>query len=349
MFATFSPQSGPATRFPSLDSKQHAAVNSKTLLALYLIIPLCGLLVMADMLLLENRLFYQYLPTSPEAWMVWAIVFETPHIVASFFSFGDREYIRYYGKRLLSGLSIIVASVLFVLVIAPAVLPASLSDILRGLLSSVFVIYTMYHVLSQQFGVAMALMRLRPDHRYELLRWGATLSGTIMYTLAMVDKEMVIMGVSFGVILQWSCAGMIALTCLAGWNISKLTSERKGKLFLYTNLAMLVCVYAFLYLDYSIFVLMIPRFVHDLTAFYVYGVHDHNRNREKNHNILYRPFYAISPLVICPVLALVLGNLLESGNAAIPAFLMVVTFLHYHVEGFIWKGNSLHRQFVSFR
>jgi len=347
MHATSS-QAVPTAKSLWLDSKQRATVNSKALLALYLIIPACALLVLVDMLFLGNDL-RQLLPTSPTGWLIWAVIFELPHIVASFFSFIDREYIRHYGKKLILAVSIITAAVMFVRVGAPAVLPASLAGILSHLLAAVFVIYTMYHVLSQQFGIAMALMKLKPDHRYEWLRWGATMSGVLMYTLAMVDKELMFLGVSFGAIFQWLGAGIIAFTCVLGWNVSKLTNEPKGKLFLFANLAMLVSVYLFLYLDYSIFVLMIPRFVHDLTAFYVYGVHDHNRNCEKKHNLIYRPFYGISPILICPVLALLLGNFLESHDYAMPAFAVILTFLHYHVEGYIWKGNSLHRRFVSFR
>ncbi|MCW8194528.1 hypothetical protein F6455_06990 [Proteobacteria bacterium 005FR1] len=347
MHAT-SPQAVSASRFLWLNSKQHAVVSGKALLALYLVIPACGLLVAADTLLFDNRLMY-LLPTSPSGFFIWAVVFELPHIVAGLFTFCDREYIRCYRKKLISSLSIITAAVLFVLVGAPVVLPASLSDILSHLLSAVFVVYTMYHLFSQQFGISMALMKLRPDRRYEWLRWGATLSGVLMYALVMVDKELMFVGVSFGAVFQWLCAGIIAFTCVLGWNVSKLASDTRSKLFLFANLAMLVTTYLFLYMDYSIFVIMIPRFVHDLTAFYVYGVHDHNRNGEQRTNFIYRPFHAVSPILISPVLALVVGNVIESTDAAIPALALIVTFFHYHIEGVIWKGNSLHRQFVSFR
>jgi hypothetical protein len=341
-------QDMPTNKSLWLTSKERAAVNSKTLLAFYLVIPFCALLVMADMLLLDGTLL-QYLPSSPTHWLIWAIVFETPHIVASFFSFCDREYIRHYRSRLISAVSVIVPLVLFFVVVAPAVFPDSIASLLLGLFSVLFVVYTMYHVLSQQFGIAIGLMKIRPDYRYELLRWGATLSGALMYALVLVDREMMFIGVSFGVIFQWACAGLIALTCVVGWNISKTTNERKGKLFLYTNLIMLVCVYLFLHVEYSIFVLIIPRFVHDLTALYVYGVHDHNRNMDKKNNFLYRPFYALSPIVVCPVLAVGIGNLVDMGNTIIPVIGLMLGLLHYYMEGFIWKGNSLHRQFVAFR
>lgn len=290
-----SAQDLPTSKLSWLYSKQRVTISSKALLAFYLVIPLCALLVLADMLLLENALL-QYLPTSPTQWLIWAIVFETPHIVASFFSFCDREYIRYYRARLLWGLKRFVPLVVFTFFVAPAVFPAAIASLLFSLFSGFYIVYTMYHVLSQQFGIAMGLMKLRPDYRYELLRWGATLSGASIYGLVFAKGDPMFMGLDLEVIVQWACAGLIALTCVVGWNISKATNESKGKVFLFTNLVMLVCVYLFFYADYSIFVLLIPRFVHDLTAFYVYAVHDHNRNLDKKNNFLYRPFYAISPI-----------------------------------------------------
>jgi hypothetical protein len=132
-----------------------------------------------------------------------------------------------------------------------------------------------------------------------------------------------------------------------GYRIAKDSKSPKGTLYLYANLAMLVAVYAFWELGYAVFVIMIPRFVHDITAFYIYAVHDHNRNLQTRHNYIYRSFAFASPLILCPVLAIAMSAVLES-YVWFVAPLLIITLLHYYTESFIWRGDSPHRRQVAF-
>jgi len=322
------------------------AVSGNLLTALYFIIPACAAVVVIDMLLLNHAL-KSYLPTRPEQWLLWTVVFNTPHILASFFSFADKEYYHFYKPRVLKALAVFSSVVVLFTMIVPAVLPGALARISMIVFSGYVIAYTMYHVLSQQLGVAISMMKIRPGKLYGPLRWCATLAGTFMYALAVVDDELYFVGVRFGTIFEFLSAACVATSCVLGYHLAKDSKNSKGTLYLYANLVMLVAVYVFWELGYGVFVIVVPRFVHDITAFYIYAVHDHNRNLQTRHNYIYRSFTFMSPLVACPVLAIVLSAVLEQ-YVWFVAPLLIVTLLHYYTEGFIWRGDTLHRRQVAF-
>ena len=322
------------------------AVSGNLLTALYFIIPACAAIVLIDMLLF-NQTLKKYLPSRPEDWLIWTVVFNTPHIVASFFSFADKEYYQFYKPRVLKALAIFSGVVVLFTMIVPAVLPGSLARISMMVFTGYVIAYTMYHVLSQQLGVAISMMKIRPGKLYEPLRWSATLAGTFMYALAVVDDELYFVGVRFGTIFEFLAAACVAISCVLGHRMAIESKNPKGTLYLYANLAMLVAVYAFWELGYGVFVIMVPRFVHDITAFYIYAVHDHNRNLQARHNYIYRSFSFLPPLILCPVLAIVLSAVLES-YVWFVAPLLIITLLHYYTESFIWRGDSPHRRQVAF-
>lgn len=321
---------------------QPISVKAYYLTALYIVVPLCAILVILDITLFNRALQQNYLPSSPEAWLIWAIVFETPHIIASFFSFADKEYFQHYKNRLVKAVIVFSGIVVLFTIIAPAILPSSLARLVFIAFTAFVITYTMYHVLSQQLGVAVSLMKIRPGKLYEPFRWSATLAGTFMYILAISSIDQVFVG-----IFQTIAVGFIVLSCILGFLIGKQSKSRQGFWYLYNNIFMLIAVYAFLHLGYGVFVLLVPRFVHDLTAFYIYAVHDRNRNQVIQHNYIYCTFSFVSPLVICPALAIILSLAMEQ-QAWLVAPLLVLGLLHYYVEGFIWRGKTLHRRHVSF-
>jgi hypothetical protein len=323
------------------------AVSGNLLTALYFIIPACAAVVLIDMLLL-NQTLKSYLPSRPEDWLIWTVVFNTPHILASFFSFADKEYYQFYKPRVLKALAIFSGVVVLFTMIVPAVLPDSLARILMIVFTGYVIAYTMYHVLSQQLGVAISMMKVRPGKLYEPLRWSATLAGTFMYALAVVDDELYFAGIRFGTIFEILAAACVATSCVLGYRMAKDSKNPKGALYLYANLVMLVAVYVFWELGYGVFVIMVPRFVHDITALYIYAVHDHNRNFQTRHNYIYRSFSFLSPLIVCPALAIVLTAVLEP-NAWFVAPLIIITLLHYYTESFIWRGDTPHRRQIAFQ
>jgi uncharacterized membrane protein len=120
---------------------------------------------------------------------------------------------------------------------------------------------------------------------------------------------------------------------------------------------------------YPLFAILIPRFLHDLTAFTFYVSHDRNRAIAGKRNVLYRPFPRgkIWWLLTLPFIAVGLSAALERGadevvngilDAALgvridrPVSLGVVGFLallHYAFESFTWKRSSPYQSFVNLR
>ena len=377
---------------PGMDTVPRMAktfqVKSPLLLSLYGIIPLSFLIVLADYLFFGFQLRDKYLPNNPAALVMWAVIFNFPHIVSSMVTLADDEYIPFYKKRLTKALLIIVISVLTVNILFPLALPGPAAMVTTLLFFAVFATYTMYHVLSQQFGITMMLMQAKPGGRdYEIWRWLATVAATSMYAMVFVryNLEAVnIAGYTAYQLAQGLAGIFVALAVIQGFRLSRQSKRELGSWYMYSNLAMLIATYSFLLMGYGIFVIAIPRFVHDLTAFMIYSVHDQNRNREVQHNYVYKylSFLKIPPLILCPILAIALANFIECGSFLFDAWLgfgsvsecaiqrfytpasaenalpqsmqlwlqimFICGFFHYYIEGFVWKRDSIHRHSISF-
>src|SRR5690606_2243514 len=68
-------------------------IDRRWLLALYAVIPLSLLLVISDAWLFDGHVIYQHIPTQPEDWPFWTVIFGLPHIIASLITMADREYL----------------------------------------------------------------------------------------------------------------------------------------------------------------------------------------------------------------------------------------------------------------
>ena len=76
-----------------------AAVSQRMLLALYAVIPITLLIAAVDTWALNGYLLQNYLPSNPASLLLWAIIFNFPHIISSFITLADDEYIPYYRRR----------------------------------------------------------------------------------------------------------------------------------------------------------------------------------------------------------------------------------------------------------
>ena len=371
------------------NEQPQAAVSRLLLLSLYSVIPITILLAVIDVVFLDRLLITQYLPSNPSSLLLWAIIFNFPHIISSFVTLADDEYIPYYKKRFSRALMIIVVAVLTVNMVLPAVLPKPFADGFYLLFFAFFAAYTMYHVLSQQFGIGMMLMKAKPGPTYEWWRYLSTVASTAMY--GMVFAKGPLMQVAFGSYTLFHAvllfAGLfVVLATAVGFYFSRSSKSQIGSYYIYSNLLMVVTTYGFLLAGYDIFVLLIPRFVHDITAFLIYSTHDKNRNQNVKHNYIYKflSFIPLSPLILCPVIAIVLANFIECSAFFIDLSLgfnvlassecqlsriyqphvsnglpfsmqlgMQVMFIcglfHYYIEGFVWKRDAIHRHCLSFK
>jgi hypothetical protein len=368
-------------------SEKPLSVSNKLLLSLYAVIPMCLLLAAIDTLLLGHQL-REALPSNPGELMWWAIIFNFPHIISSLVTLADKEYINHYKPRFKKALLIIVSGVLFINFIMPVIMPDQIAMGLYGLFFLFFAAYTMYHVLSQQFGIGMMMMGVRPDRRYEHWRYLSSIAATLMYLLAFAGPNL--KTVQWGAynlydMTQLLAAVFVVIASVAGLILVKDGNKRLGILYVSANIIMLYAVWVLCYMEYSVFVVLIPRFVHDVTAFIIYSVHDHNRNRETQHNLVYKAlsFLPFTPVILCPIIALLLANSIECAayfvdfslgfNPALNSecfashfytplvtnplpdhmrigmqIMFICGFFHYHIEGFVWKRESIHRHSIAF-
>ncbi|RLU01068.1 hypothetical protein [Ketobacter sp.] len=365
------------------------SVSSVGLLSLYLVMPALLLWVGMDALFWQHQWRDQWLPQYPAELLIWAIVFNFPHIVSSLVTLVDQEYWQFYRCKLVLGLAVIVTLVLAVNVMVPLVASRHVADQVYLAFFLFYSTYTVWHVLSQQFGIGLMLMRVTP-RALAFYRWRglSTLAGALMYVKVfggMYLQGEYLFGMELERLVLDAALISVVLATLAGIPLWRQSRRALGTWYGLGNLAILPVSYVMLVLDYNVFVVMIPRFIHDLTAFQVYAVHDHNRNRECHRNLVYRwlRFIPLTPLLLCPLLAILLANSIECGSMLVDTLLgtsnqlpqkcfmdpaaplsfsrdlpgtlslwlqvlFICGFFHYFIEGFVWKRESIHRHSVGF-
>lgn len=363
------------------------SVNSRWLLALYSVVPISLLVALMDYWFFGFQL-RDLLPSNPASLVIWAVIFNFPHITSSLITLIDDEYIPFYKQKFLRILLVIITAVLLLNFVVPMVFPGLPSTIAMAVFFAFYASYTMYHVLSQQFGIGMILMR-KPSGTaaYERWRWSGAIAASFMYGMVFAEPALTtikLSGYSAYQIAGALAALFIAFATVQGLALTKGSQRLLGTWYIYSNVAMLLATYALLLMGYGFFVIAIPRIVHDITALSIYSVHDQNRNSVKQHNYVYRAlsFLRVPPLILCTLLAVVLANFIQCGaylfdtwlgfqsvsECAIKHYytpataenplphsmqlwlqiLFVCGFFHYYIEGFVWKRDAVHRHAIKF-
>jgi len=126
-------------------------VSFRLLLGLYAIIPLCLLLQLFDGWFWQGFL-QQSLPSSPKQFLLFQIIFGTPHIVASSILLaGNTEYLKFYKLKII----LMTVAIITVFGVGSLFIPYKAFYVTVAA-------WTVYHVLKQQLGVGRSLYRL-PD------------------------------------------------------------------------------------------------------------------------------------------------------------------------------------------
>ncbi len=122
------------------------SVSFRLLLGLYAIIPLCLLLQWFDGWFWHGFL-QQNLPSSPKQFLLFQIIFGTPHIVASsILLVSNTEYLKCYKSKLI----LMTAVIAIVFGVGSLFIPYTV-------LYVAVAAWTVYHVLKQQLGVGRGL------------------------------------------------------------------------------------------------------------------------------------------------------------------------------------------------
>jgi len=296
-------------------------IRSRALVALYAFVPVCALLIAADELWWGHAL-QRHLPATPNALIGFTAVFVLPHILASLFTFADREYLVAYRRPLVISVGAIAALMIGLRAIDPS------------LLGIVFWASTLWHVLAQQTGIARAL--IRPSALLTAWRWTAVLA----FTLGGVGL--------FYPALVWPSLGFLGLSTVLGGVVAVRAPTSNGALYVAGTQALTVLTAACGLTGYMFFAVLLPRVVHDITGFFFYVAHAHNRNREQRHNWLYAGLAFLPVPIVVLALALPIGvNIaLELSKLNLETLIVALNFFHYATESFMWKRSAPHRQVV---
>lgn len=327
--------------------------SKKRLLALYLVVPVCLLIAVLDRYFLNSQIL-SVLPSQPVHWAFWAIFFNFPHIVSSFITLADKEYISVYKKNITNSL-ILITILVGLFVLGMSLLPRQEAHQLQiGFL--VFVaIYTMYHVMSQQYGLSLMMMQRGADRDYQIWRWSSVMAATIMYMFVFMRYSMHnldILGIPLNEFLMYSAGILVVISTIYGIKISKSSRTKMGQLYVYGNIAMVITCYYCLHMGYSAFVILMPRVIHDITAFMIYSGHDQNRNAKEYKNFIHKffSFLRIPPLYLNPILAIGIAAAVNESVSMHTMSLIIIYcgLFHYYMEGIIWKRDAIHRQSLKF-
>lgn len=277
------------------------------------------------------------IPQSPEQIFVLGIIFENPHIIASNIMLLDREYLAYYRRDLIIRLGLVATISLFVIVL--------LGD---RVFYTLFYGWTIYHVARQQLGIGKMLNQAT-SRLYEI--WSSLfIGGALAVAIGVGFFKTTSLPISSAklsaAIILWT-----ALVAIGGFILCFQINNPPGRLFLIANVSLLaVSTLAFL-AGLPLLAILLPRIVHDTTAFIIYINHDMNRNTPVAKHFLYKTFHGVLPIWLTLVLlALIWGGLVTySGINWMILIIIALTLAHYTTEGFTWKFGTLHRKYLHFQ
>ncbi len=333
---------------------QPLAVSFKLLLALYLIIPLCIVLQLSDTTLFSGTLL-NYLPNSPSHFLLFQVLFGTPHIIASTLLLTtNKDYFSFYQKKII----FMTLAIALFFSIANQVLSYYTLYIM---VSS----WTVYHVLKQQLGVGRALYKL-PDWLFYILLWLSISSGIGIYMGIFLKDTLSLMQAQW---LKYIAASLVICLLLTTVLCQRYVNNRMGTLFLWANSSLIFASFYFYSQEYYFFAILIPRLIHDATAYIFYVVHDVNKHASQPQNWLYRYAHKIklNTFIVLPLLSFLLTYLLhvygdqwvnslgqfffdiDIKKAISLGLIGYFSLMHYYTEAFTWKHGSPYRQHIRFK
>lgn len=320
------------------------SVKLSKLLWIYAAVPLVWIVVLISENFLKSSLIYS-MPFRPEKWAFWIYIFGMPHVFASMQTMMDRDYLTFYGWKLLW-------ITLFFLA-----LPLVIMNFAGGMaMFLIFTAFIVYHTIAQQFGITLSALKSKPGAFFYMWKWSAIGLGLALYGMLYTPSFPI--AFKFGslehtIILQLA-KNLMVLMIVSGLALAWANRTNKmGCAYIVANTAVMASEFALFQLGYFAFVVILGRVIHEFTAWPIYATHDSNRNLTVKHNWLYRSFQGarIPTYWLSIILAFLLGWILTYSSNAFRFLAPVIVSLslfHYYTESFMWKGGSIHRRFLSF-
>ncbi len=334
-------------------NENQLAVSFKLLLGLYSIIPVCLLLQLFDGWFWHGFL-QQNLPTSPSHILLFQIVFGTPHIIASAVVLAsDTEYLKFYKLKII----LMTVAIAIVFGLGSLFIPYKVFYLAVAA-------WTVYHVLKQQHGVGRGLCRL-PDWAFYLLLWLSVAAGLFVYIGIFLKNSLDVQQTEWIKYIAASlCAGLVLSTIFC----QRYVTTQFGKWFLWANILLVLSSFYLYVQQYYLLAILVPRLVHDATAYIFYVTHDYNKHHNHPQNFIYRCAARCNMhvFIVLPVCSFLLAFVLQSYGDAVVSFITNFFFgveirkaitlgllgylalMHYYTEAFTWKQGSPYRRFIAF-
>ncbi len=329
------------------------AVSFRLLLGLYLVIPLTLIVYLADGLF-WNHYVQSALPSRPTDFFLFYILFGTPHIVASAILLSsNKEYLQVFKFKLL----IMTLLIILVFGVGSLFIPYRVLYITSAS-------WTVYHVFKQQHGIGKGICRL-PVWAFYWLLWLSVITGIFIYLGIFMKNSLDAQ--------QAEWIQLIAGTLTIGLILSSVLCQRYvptffGKSFLWSNTLLVVSSFYMYTQEYYFLAILIPRLVHDATAYVFYVTHDYNKNHSKQKNSLYK--YAsrckLHVFLVLPIISFGLAYLLQAHGDQLVNLITQFFFsseiqqvislgligylslMHYYTESFTWQAGSPLRRYIRF-
>jgi hypothetical protein len=345
--------SAPALSIQELPETRKLAVSFRLLLGLYAIIPLCVLLQLMDSWWWQGAL-QAFLPSRPTHLLLFQVLFGTPHIIASSIVLtSNSDYFTTYKSKL----------VWMTLALAVFFGVGSLFIPYRAFYVLVAA-WTVYHVLKQQHGVARGVCRL-PEWAFYVLLWLSVSAGLFIYIGIFLNNSLEVQQVLW---IKSIAGGLCALLVISAAYCQRYVNTAFGRWFLWANVLLVLSSFYLYMQQYYFFAILVPRLVHDATAYIFYVTHDYNKHHLQPKNVIYRiaQHCRLSIFVVLPILSFALAFVLQAYGDNVVSYLTQVIFgveirkaitlgllgylalMHYYTEAFTWKNDSPYRQFISF-
>lgn len=309
-------------------------ISRKVLLYAYVVLPVLVTIVLVDIFFLHSR-FFPYLGVDAIFSPFYVILFLLPHIIASFFSFFDHEYIGYYKKHLFIYLPLLLAGTALLLYY----------DFVWGLVF--FLINDMWHGVRQQVGVGL-ILGARPGIMHRLWTLVPFFVGSIGYVF--IVRPTAFLDVFMPYISPALFIGEILVVLIMFVQLYR--SPKQVRWYIFAASMLFLCSYFFILSGYVFFSVLAFRAIHDITAFAFYMTHDYNRAKNGYRNYFYSLITKVPKqvIVLTPVLGIALAYLtrLVTDRMVIGfSIIILICMSHFYLESVMWKRNAPHRQFVK--
>jgi len=313
------------------------SISPWTLVWIHLMVPLTLAVVIVDYFFLQSSLHNSF-SGLPAQYLLFSLIFIEPHIIASAVTLFDKKYMKHYRTKLLIS---IPAVLLFVFV----------GPIYLGMTPVIVVVslFNIYHLFGQQFGIARMLLRVG-GYKITVLKWLTLLTVSLIYYATYGSGELFVLIKDY--VKVAALIGLIVIIILSH-QLIRTSDQKVGKVYAWAGIALVSTFLILIHFEYLLIPLVMSRIIHDLTAYCFYCAHDHNRNQGQVFNWLHMPLMkvgipgAVSVVIVSLVLAGVLT--LNQENYWIYSLLMATGLFHYILEGYIWKFESIHRNYIKIK